>query len=168
VRQRTGGVWLNVQTSRQRSITVCAVVAVMQASIASLIEREIGYSPLILAVEDDEETRDLLERLLASDGYRVEPARNEDDAVSRARRCCPDLILVSLSGPPDAVVGAAVRIRRRADMDVSVPVVVFSSPTIDEGAEIPLGRNVHVTRPDNFDQLRAFIGRLILISLGLV
>jgi DNA-binding response OmpR family regulator len=122
----------------------------------------------MLVVVDDEETRDGIEKLLVSDGYRVEPARNEEDGVARASQCCPDLILVSLDGTPATVVGAAVRIRRRAGIDASVPVVVFCVPTIDHGAEVALGRNVHVTRPDNFDQLRAFLGRLILASLGLV
>jgi DNA-binding response OmpR family regulator len=131
----------------------------------SVIERELGCTPLILAVDDDEETRDGIEALLSSDGYRVEPARSEDDAAARAARCCPNLILVSLSGPPEEVVAAAVRVRRRAEIDAAVPIVVFSVPTIGEGAEVPLGRNVYVTRPDNFDQLRAFIGRVILKSL---
>jgi hypothetical protein len=106
--------------------------------VTSFVERELGCSPLLLVVADDEETRDGIEKLLVSDGYRAA-----------------------------TVVGTAVRIRRRAEIDASVPVVVFCVPTIDQGAEIALGRNVYVTRPDNFDQLRDFLGRLILSSLGL-
>ena len=121
----------------------------------------------MLVVEDVEETRDGIERLLTADGYRVEPARDEGDAIRRASACCPDLILVSLGGSPDAVVAAAVRIRRQSDLDAAVPVVVFCVPTIDEGAEICIGRNVWVTRPDNFDQLRAMLARLVLSSLGI-
>ena len=134
----------------------------------SFVESELGYVPLVLVVADDEETRDGIEQLLTADGYRVEPARHEEDGVARARRCCPDLILVSLGGAPATVVAAAVRIRRRADIDDAVPVVVFCVPTIDEGAEVALGRQVYVTRPDNFDQLRAFLGRLIVTSLDLI
>lgn len=145
---------------------VCAHVAVMPASIASFLERHIGCAPLVLVVEDDEETRDGIGALLTSDGYRVEAARSENDAVERALRCCPDLILVSLAGSPDEVVAAAVRTRRRAEIDKTVPVVVFCVPTIEEGAEIALGRNVYITRPDNFDQLRALLGRLLIASIG--
>jgi len=119
----------------------------------------------VLVVEDVEETRDGIEQLLRSDGYRVEPARSEEDAVRRASANCPDLILVSLEGPPDAVVSAAVRIRRRASIDQIVPVVVFSVPTIEEGAEICLGRNVWVTWPDNFNQLRGLLARLLRWSV---
>lgn len=146
---------------------MCAPVADMPARVTSILERHIGCAPLLLVVADDQETRDGIEQLLTSDGYRVEPARDERDAVERALRCCPDLILVSLAGSPDDVVAAAVRTRRRAEIDATVPVVVFCVPTIDEGAEISLGRNVYITRPDNFDQLRALLGRLLLASIGM-
>lgn len=136
--------------------------------VITSVERQVGYVPLVLVVERDEETRDGIERLLAADGYRVEAARHEEDAVKRALRTCPDLILVTVDSSPDAAVGAAVRIRQRAGIDVSVPAVVFCVPTLEQGAEIPLGRNVHVTRPDNFDQLRRFLLRLIVTSIRAV
>jgi CheY-like chemotaxis protein len=159
-------VWLNAQT---RTIAIGDRIRepgmADTVRIASLLERELGCAPLVLVVDDDEETRDGTEALLSSDGYCVEAARHEDDAVERASRCCPDLILVSLGRPPADVVATAVRIRRRAAIAAAVPVVVFSVPTIEEGAEVALGRNVYVTRPDNFDQLRSLIGRLIMASL---
>jgi CheY-like chemotaxis protein len=133
--------------------------------VISAVERQVGYVPLVLVVEPDEETRDGIEHLLAADGYCVESARNEDEAVKRALRCCPDLILVTVASSPEAAVGSAVRIRQRAEIDVSVPAVVFCVPSLEQGAEIALGRNVHVTRPDNFDQLRRFVLRLIVASI---
>jgi response regulator RpfG family c-di-GMP phosphodiesterase len=36
----------------------------------------------ILVVEDVQETRDAIEALLSRDGYRVEPARDETDAIA--------------------------------------------------------------------------------------
>jgi hypothetical protein len=42
-----------------------------------------------------------------------------------------------------------------------VPVVVFCIDEIAEGDEIAIGENVHVTRPDNFDQLRSLLARLL-------
>lgn len=70
-------------------------------------------NPLILVVEDVEETRDGIERLLKADNYRVEPAREEQDAILRAIRSKPDLILVSLGRPAADVILTAVRIRER-------------------------------------------------------
>ena len=113
----------------------------------------------ILVVDDVEETRDSIERLLRKDGYSVDPARNEDDAVVTARRHPPSLIRVSSGGPASAVVATAGRIRERAGLSEQLPVVVFGADTVDEGVELEIGKRVFVIRPDNFDQLRNFLAR---------
>jgi CheY-like chemotaxis protein len=119
----------------------------------------------ILIVNDVEETRDATEKLLIADGYRVDPARNEDDAVDRVKLRRPDLILVSLAGSPVDVIVSVARIRERAGLTKDVPVVVFCLP-IEEGAEVAIGSNVFVTWPDHFDQLRTFLRHLLLESTG--
>jgi len=126
-----------------------------------VITREDRRAAIVLVVHDIEETRDGIEKLLTADGYRVNPARNEDDAVERACRQCPDLILVSLGGSPVDVVSSAARIRQRAGLDDTVPVVVFCVPTVEEGDEVAIGNDVYVTSPDNFDQLRSFLDCLL-------
>src|SRR6476646_1535220 len=98
---------------------------------------------VILVVEDVQETREGIERLLRVDGYRVALARDEQDGIESALRQRPDLILVSL---------AARRIRESAAIGEEVPVVVFCVDEIAQGDEIAIGENVHVTRPDNFNQ----------------
>lgn len=123
--------------------------------------REDHTSPLILVVEDVHETRDGIEKLLKVDGYRVALARDERDAIESAQRECPDLILVSLAGFPGEVILAARRIRQRAEVGEQVPVVVFCNQEIGEGDEVAIGQNVHVTRPDNFNQLRNLLTRLL-------
>lgn len=115
----------------------------------------------ILVVEDVHETRDGIEKLLLADGYRVAVARDERDAIESARRQCPDLILVSLAGLPRDVIFAARRIRERAKAGEQVPVVVFCIGEIGEGDEVAVGQNVHITHPDNFNQLRSLLARLL-------
>ena len=90
-----------------------------------MTNHEVGPSPIILVADDVEETRDGIERLLKADGYRVDPARDEEDAVERANRQRPDLILASLGRPGADSVRSAQRIRRRAQLDDEVPVVIF-------------------------------------------
>jgi DNA-binding response OmpR family regulator len=126
-----------------------------------LMTRGGGTQPTILVVEDVHETRDGIEKLLMADGYRVALARDERDAIESAQRIRPDLILVGLAGSPHEVVLSAVSIRERADVEESVPVVVFCIEGIDEGDEVEIGENVHLTRPDNFNQLRSLIARLL-------
>ncbi len=118
-------------------------------------------SSLILVVEDVHETRDGIEKLLAADGYRVAVARDELDGIESARRQRPDLILVSLAGLPREVIITARGVRERAAVGEDVPVVVFCIEEIAEGDEVAIGQNVHVTRPDNFNQLRSLLSRLL-------
>jgi len=123
--------------------------------------KENGMPPTILIVEDVHETRDGMEKLLIADGYRITLARDEQDAIESAQRARPDLILVSLAGLPREVILSARNIRQRARVGELVPVVVFCIEEIGEGEEVAIGRNVYVTRPDNFNQLRSLLARLL-------
>jgi len=124
------------------------------------MNRKDGHGLSILVVEDVHETRDGIEKLLNADGYRVALARDEEDAAESAQRQRPDLILVSLAGLQSEVVVTARRIRERAGIG-NIPVVVFCNGDINEGDEIAIGDNTHVTRPDNFNQLRSLLTRLL-------
>jgi CheY-like chemotaxis protein len=117
--------------------------------------------PLILVVEDVEETRDGIERLLTTDGYRVSPARNEKEAVAKARLQAPDLILISLGIDAVQIAEMGRRIREESGLGEAVPVVIFCVATLEEGAEAGVGYNTYMTRPDNFDQLRRLLIRLL-------
>jgi CheY-like chemotaxis protein len=116
---------------------------------------------IILVVEDVQETREGIEKLLLVDGYRIALARDEQDGIDSARRQRPDLILVSLAGIPREVILSARRIRESAAIGEDVPVVVFCVDDIAQGDEIAIGENVHLTRPDNFNQLRGLLARLL-------
>jgi DNA-binding response OmpR family regulator len=117
--------------------------------------------PLTLVVEDVEETRDGIEKLLVADGYRVEPARGEEDAVAKAMRQAPDLILVSPGSSPANIIALARRIRDQAALSDKALIVIFDDDSIAEGGELNIGDQVYLTRPDNFNQLRALLCRLL-------
>ena len=125
------------------------------------MDKKNDITPIILVVEDVQETREGIERLLVVDGYRVALARDEQDGIESARQQRPDLILVSLAGLPREVILSARRIRESALIGEDVPVVVFCVDEIGQGDEIAIGENVHVTRPDNFNQLRGLLARLL-------
>jgi len=122
---------------------------------------EICTNPIILVVEDVHETRDGIEKLLKVDGYRVVLARDEIDGIESAQRQRPDLILVSLDGPPSDVLSSGHRIRESAAAGNDVPVVIFCFDEIPAGAEVAIGKNVHIAQPDNFNQLRGLLSRLL-------
>jgi|SRR5664280_2643685 len=116
---------------------------------------------LILVVADVEETRDGIERLLSADGYMVVAARDEDDAVLRTRGSTPSLILMSLPLPTDQLVAVARRLYVRSGISEEVPLVLFCIPTLEEGAELQTQRNIFLMHPDNFNQIRIFLCRLL-------
>jgi CheY-like chemotaxis protein len=115
----------------------------------------------ILVLEDIEETACLIEKMLNGNGYCVTLARTEEDAIFRGRFQAPDLILMSLDLGSERLLATAHRIRRQAGLSQDVAVVIFCVPTIPEGAEMEVDKNVYVTRPDNFNQLRELLHRLL-------
>ncbi|HEX3253027.1 MAG TPA: hypothetical protein VHS05_26535 [Pyrinomonadaceae bacterium] len=125
------------------------------------MDKKNDTNPIILVVEDVRETREGIEKLLLVDGYRLALAGDEQDGIESARQQRPDLILVSLAGIPREVILSARRIRESAAIGEDVPVVVFCIDEIAQGDEIAIGENVHVTRPDNFNQLRNLLARLL-------
>ena len=116
---------------------------------------------VILVLEDVEETACLIDKMLKGNGYSVSLARNEEDAIMRARSQSPDLILMSLGLGPELLLATAHRIRQQAGLSQDVAIVIFCVPTIPEGAEMEVSKNVYVTRPDNFNQLRELFHRLL-------
>ena len=92
---------------------------------------------------DIEETRDGIEKLLNADGYRVDPARNEREAV-KGRRQHPDLILVSGGGFGIDTIAVVSRIRDFAELGQEVPVVIFCVDSVAEGAEVQIGKSIYM------------------------
>ena len=121
--------------------------------------RKVGKSHLILVVEDVYETRAGIDTLLKANGYRVALASTE--AINSTRLERPDLILVSRSALPDNILVKVDRIRKEAAVGDDVPVVVFCVQDIPEGEEVAIGGNVYLTNPDNFNQLRDLLARLL-------
>jgi two-component system KDP operon response regulator KdpE len=116
---------------------------------------------IILVLEDIEETARLIEKMLKGNGYSVSLARSEEDAIFKGRTESPDLILMSLGLGPERLLATAHRIRRQAGLSEDVAIVIFCVPTVPEGAEVEVDRNVYLTRPDNFNQLRKLLRRLL-------
>ena len=115
---------------------------------------------LILVVEDVHEISDGIEKLLKADGYRIALARDELEAIESAQLTRPDLILVNWTGLSGEVLAIVRRIRERLSFGDQIP-VVFWIEDIDKGEEVEVARNVFLTRPDSFNQLRDLLARLL-------
>ena len=117
--------------------------------------------PLVLVVEDFEDNRFMMRRLLEMSGYRVVEAVNGNQAVEAAAREHPDIILMDLSLPQLDGLAATRRIREQQG-EHRVPIVAVSAhDSADFHAEaLAAGCNEYVTKPIDFDQLVQLLSRL--------
>ena len=116
----------------------------------------------ILLVEDTEDNRFMMRRLLEMAGYAVVEATNGEEAVRVAQSERPELILMDLSLPViDGL--AATRAIRKLDGFKETPIVAVSAhDTSDFQAEaLAAGCNSYITKPIDFSNLETLIARLL-------
>jgi two-component system cell cycle response regulator DivK len=118
--------------------------------------------PTILVVEDFEDNRFMMRRLLEMSGYNVIEAVNGEEAVNLAGSKLPELILMDLSLPQLDGLAATRLIRQNPELR-NVPIVAVSAhDTADFHADaLAAGCNDYVTKPIDFDQLEALLNRLL-------
>lgn len=125
------------------------------------MEKKSDSHPTVLVVEDFEDNRFMMRRLLEMSGYRVVEAVNGKQAVEKAESESPDIILMDLSLPQlDGL--AATRQIRQQNGPGKVPIVAVSAhDSADFHAEaLAAGCNEYVTKPIDFDQLVRLLDRL--------
>jgi CheY-like chemotaxis protein len=116
----------------------------------------------ILLVEDTEDNRFMMRRLLEMSGYRVVEATNGEDAVKVARAESPRLILMDLSLPViDGL--AATRLIRKLPHCQKTPIIAVSAhDSADFQVEaIDAGCNSYITKPIDFNELEELIAQLL-------
>jgi two-component system cell cycle response regulator DivK len=118
--------------------------------------------PTVLVVEDFEDNRFMMKRLLEMSGYHVVEAVNGKQAVEMAASEHPAIILMDLSLPMLDGLAATRRIREQNGLG-RVPIVAVSAhDSADFHAEaLAAGCNEYVTKPIDFDQLVQLLDRLL-------
>jgi CheY-like chemotaxis protein len=114
----------------------------------------------VLLVEDTEDNRFMMRRLLEMSGYRVVEATNGDEAVKLAETEQPGLILMDLSLPIiDGL--AATRLIRKLPQLAKTPIIAVSAhDTSDFLSEaLQAGCNSYITKPIDFTELEQLITR---------
>ena len=126
------------------------------------MKKKAAETPTVLLVEDTEDNRFMMRRLLEMSGYRVVEAMNGEEAVRLARTESPQLILMDLSLPViDGL--AATRLIRKLPALASTPIIAVSAhDSSDFQAEaVEAGCNSYVTKPIDFGQLETLIEQLL-------
>ncbi|HEX8748370.1 MAG TPA: response regulator [Pyrinomonadaceae bacterium] len=117
---------------------------------------------IVMVVEDFEDNRFMMRRLLEMSGYRVVEAVNGEQAVEIANKERPHLILMDLSLPLLDGLAATRRIRQNEQLK-RVPIIAVSAhDTSDFHADaLAAGCNDYVTKPIDFEQLEQLLQRLL-------
>lgn len=116
----------------------------------------------VLLVEDTEDNRQMMKRLLEMSGYQVLEAVNGEEAVKLASQEQPRIILMDLSLPLIDGLTATRRIRNSPGMS-KVPIVAVSAhDTADFHSEaLAAGCNAYITKPIDYPQLEEIVNRLL-------
>src|SRR5215203_792614 len=116
----------------------------------------------VLLVEDTEDNRFMMRRLLEMTGYRVVEAMNGEEAVELARSESPELILMDLSLPVIDGLAATRLIRQLPAFELTPIIAVSAHDTSDFQLEaIEAGCNRYVTKPIDFNELEQLIAQLL-------
>ena len=116
----------------------------------------------VLVVEDFEDNRFMMRRLLEMSGYQVLEAINGEEAIRVALKERPHLVLMDLSLPQLDGLAATRRIREHPEL-AGMPIVAVSAhDTSDFHSDaLAAGCNDYVTKPIDFDQLEELLRRLL-------
>ena len=119
-------------------------------------------SKLFLVVEDFEDSRFMMRRLLEMAGYSVLEASDGEQAVQVALESRPALILMDLSLPKLDGLAATRKIRQQRGFG-KVPIVAVSAHDSPESRAEALaaGCTEYVAKPIDFDQLNSLLDRFL-------
>lgn len=121
--------------------------------------------PTILLVEDTEDNRQMMRKLLEMSGYRVLEATNGQEAVQVTSEKQPELILMDLSLPIIDGLAATRLIRNLPDGDHLPIIAVSAHDTADFHADaLAAGCDAYITKPINYPELEEVVGRLMAES----
>jgi two-component system, cell cycle response regulator DivK len=116
----------------------------------------------ILLVEDTEDNRFMMRRLLEMSGYGVVEATNGEEAVRLAQSEQPHLILMDLSLPVIDGLAATRAIRKLNGFKETPIIAVSAHDTSDFQSEaMAAGCDSYITKPIDFSQLEMLIARLL-------
>jgi PAS domain S-box-containing protein len=114
----------------------------------------------VLVIDDDLNTRDLLARSLAREGYSSAVAASGDEGLRLARELRPQLIILDVLMPD--MDGWSVLASLKADAELcAIPVVVVSMVEQQDTAYV-LGAADYIVKPLSRDRLRRLIDRFCL------
>ncbi|MGZ4953937.1 MAG: response regulator [Methylobacter sp.] len=115
--------------------------------------------PLILIIEDDQQTRRLLKTNLCNRGWRVIEAENGKNGLSLVKNDSPDLVILDLGLPDIDGISVTKRLRQLSDL----PILVLSARSQEQNKIMALdaGADDYLTKPFSTGELHARLQALL-------
>ncbi|MBI4302947.1 MAG: response regulator transcription factor [Chloroflexi bacterium] len=113
----------------------------------------------ILVVDDDPEIVGLLRRGLIYEGYEVDTAGDGSEALTKARRKEPDLVILDIMMP--GIDGLEVSKRLRQASDVPILMLTAKGTIADRVSGLDSGADDYLVKPFAFDELLARVRALL-------
>jgi len=113
----------------------------------------------ILLVEDDDNVREALRRILTLDGHRVEVARDGPEGVELALATAPEVAFIDIALP--GLDGYEVGRRIRAGLGSRVLLVALTAHGLEEDRRrsTEAGFDAHLLKPASYEDLTRILGR---------
>ena len=117
----------------------------------------------ILVVDDEENTRIALTRLLSREGYDVQTAANGLEALNTLRRSSADLIITDLNMPE--MNGLAFLRELNREYPTSNVIMITAFGEVESYLEaLNLGAFEYLNKPLRLEELRKVMGKMFLAS----
>jgi signal transduction histidine kinase/DNA-binding response OmpR family regulator len=142
----------NVPNSQSNSEEFLRAVVPMLPAAETHISRSVNDTqttnpdaPLILVVEDEPSSRELMTRWLSRMGYRVETAADGEQGLEKARRCKPAVILLDVTMPK--MTGFEVLKQLQSDPVTEMIPTIMVTAHDDRRYGLLMGAAEHLTKP---------------------
>jgi CheY-like chemotaxis protein len=120
------------------------------------------WKPTILVAEDSADSREMMQVLLETRGYRVVAAENGIRALEVAIRSQPDAVLLDLELPKLDGLSVVRNLRLHPKLK-RIPVIILSGhdPSRYRQAALDAGCDDYLLKPVSFDQLHELLSRFV-------
>jgi CheY-like chemotaxis protein len=126
------------------------------------MEIEVAGGPLVMLVEDFQDTRQMMRRMLELSGCRVIEAANGQEAIELSQRGNLDLVLMDLNMPVLDGFNATLRIREyERTRDVPVVAVTAYDSAESRAAAGAVGCCDYIVKPLDLEHLSTLLSRLL-------
>ena len=122
--------------------------------------------PTVLVAEDSQDTRIMLKRAFELKGYRVFEAEDGQQALDKARRHRPSLIIMDLNMPVLDGLEAVKNFRELESEGEPVPIIAITAYDVYgmEEAALEAGCNIYLSKPldlEEFDRALKSLGFIV-------